>query len=80
MRTVHAGAGLGGPGAATMTATVVQIVRVAPPDPLAVEVDRAVAEIERVVGHLDLHQRIAVEWVIETFGDVVVLGRCDPWC
>jgi hypothetical protein len=37
-----------------MTAKVVQIVRVVPPDPLAVARDRAVDDIERELGRLDL--------------------------
>jgi hypothetical protein len=49
------------------------------PDTRSVELDRAVTEIERVVGHLDLHQRIAIERAVDRFADSVP-RRCDPWC
>jgi hypothetical protein len=62
-----------------MSAEVVQIVRVAAPDPRAVELDRAVEEVARAVGCLDVYQRIAVTRAIDEFGDRVAWHRCNPW-
>jgi hypothetical protein len=66
-----------------MTAEVVQIVRVEPPDPVEVARDRAVDDIERELGHrLDLGARIAITNALERFAGAVAAqsGRCDPWC
>ena len=66
-----------------MTAEVVQIVRVEPPDPIEVARDRAVDDIERELGHrLDLGLRIAITNALDRFAsDAQVHGRCRqcPW-
>jgi hypothetical protein len=66
-----------------MTAEVVQIVRVEPPDPLEVARDRAVDDIERELGHrLDLGKRIAITNALERFaGEASTIRRCTdcPW-
>jgi hypothetical protein len=62
-----------------MTAEVV-FVRVAPPDPLEVCRDRAVDDIERELGHLDLGARIAITNALERFaGEVSAVYGCNPW-
>jgi hypothetical protein len=50
-----------------------------PADPRDVALDRAVDEIEREVGHLNLHQRIIVARAIDQFGDAVrsLQHECD---
>ena len=66
-----------------MTAEVVQIVRVEPPDPLDVARDRAVDEIEREFGHrLGLEERIAITNALDRFAGAVdaAHGGRDPWC
>jgi hypothetical protein len=65
-----------------MIADVVQIVRVEPPDPIEVARDRAVDDIERELGHLDLGARIAVTNALDRFASEARLhGRCwqCPW-
>lgn len=56
--------------------------RTGPADGIAarnIELDYAMREIERELGHLDVHQRIVIANAIDAFADRVRL-RCDPWC
>jgi hypothetical protein len=66
-----------------MTAEVVQIVRVEPPDPIEVCRDRAVDDIERELGHhLDLGARIAITNALDRFAsEAQAVRRCTdcPW-
>ncbi|HTI78927.1 MAG TPA: hypothetical protein VL614_00600 [Acetobacteraceae bacterium] len=57
------------------------IVRVKPPDPRAVELDRCLDAIERAIGRLGLDQRIAIRNAVDAFGDAVPrrCPRCDGW-
>jgi hypothetical protein len=61
-----------------VTAEVVQIVRVEPPDPIEVARDRAVDDIERELGHVDLGARIAITKALNRFAKEVA-AQCGQW-
>lgn len=50
---------------------VVQIVRVRAIDVRSVERERAVEEIERIAGRLDLHQRIQIARALDAYHDAI---------